>query len=110
MPRLIVELETDLYRMLQEAARINQLSLQEECVASKGVGDAHATWRPCSPSCAPVPGIRLPGPRPGPHIMHYRSWNTTSYRPELSRAAPSSARTVPADIRSSRRRSIRRAS
>ncbi|MBQ1558327.1 MAG: hypothetical protein IIZ69_09310 [Pseudomonas sp.] len=32
MPRLIVELETDLYRMLQEAARINQLSLQEECV------------------------------------------------------------------------------
>ena len=29
MPRLIVELETDLYRMLQEAARINQLSLQE---------------------------------------------------------------------------------
>lgn len=54
MPRLIVELETDLYRMLQEAARINQLSLQEECVASKGVGDAHATWRPCSPSCAPM--------------------------------------------------------
>lgn len=32
MPRLIVELETDLYRMLQEAARINQLSLQEACV------------------------------------------------------------------------------
>ena len=32
MPRQIVELETDLYRMLQEAARINQLSLQEECV------------------------------------------------------------------------------
>lgn len=32
MPRLIVELDTDLYRMLQEAARINQLSLQEECV------------------------------------------------------------------------------
>lgn len=32
MPRLIVELETDLYRMLQEAARINPLSLQEECV------------------------------------------------------------------------------
>lgn len=31
MPRLIVELDTDLYRMLQEAARINQLSLQEEC-------------------------------------------------------------------------------
>lgn len=36
MPRLIVELDTDLYRMLQEAARINQLSLQEACVASKG--------------------------------------------------------------------------
>ena len=54
MPRLIVELETDLYRMLPAAARINQLSLQEECVASKGVGDAHATWRPCSPSCAPM--------------------------------------------------------
>ena len=32
MPRLIVELDTNLYRMLQEAARINQLSLQEECV------------------------------------------------------------------------------
>ncbi|WP_343350712.1 hypothetical protein [Pseudomonas sediminis] len=32
MPRLIVELDTDLYRMLQEAARINQLSLQVECV------------------------------------------------------------------------------
>ncbi|MFV3385046.1 hypothetical protein ACNFCJ_06255 [Pseudomonas sp. NY15364] len=32
MPRLIVEFDTDLYRMLQEAARINQLSLQEECV------------------------------------------------------------------------------
>lgn len=32
MPRLIVELDTDLYRILQEAARINQLSLQEECV------------------------------------------------------------------------------
>lgn len=32
MPRLIVELDTYLYRMLQEAARINQLSLQEECV------------------------------------------------------------------------------
>lgn len=32
MPRLIVELDTNLYRMLQEAARINQLSLQEACV------------------------------------------------------------------------------
>ncbi|AVO54618.1 hypothetical protein [Ectopseudomonas mendocina] len=31
MPKLMLEIDTDLYRMLQEAARINQLSLQDEC-------------------------------------------------------------------------------
>jgi len=32
MPKLILEIDTDLYHMLQEAARINQLSLQDECM------------------------------------------------------------------------------
>ncbi len=32
MPKLIVELEMDLYRMLEEAARVNRLSLEEECL------------------------------------------------------------------------------
>ena len=32
MPKLILEIETDLYRMLQEAARTNQLSLEDECL------------------------------------------------------------------------------
>ena len=32
MPKLVLELETDLYRMLQEAARINQLSVENECL------------------------------------------------------------------------------
>ena len=31
MPKLILEIETDLYRMLQQAARTNQLSLEDEC-------------------------------------------------------------------------------
>lgn len=32
MPKLILEIDADLYHMLQEAARINQLSLQDECM------------------------------------------------------------------------------
>lgn len=32
MPKLILEIETDLYRTLQEAARTNQLSLEDECL------------------------------------------------------------------------------
>ena len=32
MPKLILEIETDLYRMLQQAARTNQLSLEDECM------------------------------------------------------------------------------
>lgn len=32
MPKLILEIETDLYRMLQQAARTNQLSLEDECL------------------------------------------------------------------------------
>lgn len=32
MPKLILEIETDLYRMLQQAARTNQLSLADECM------------------------------------------------------------------------------
>jgi len=32
MPKLILEIETDLYRMLQHAARTNQLSLEDECM------------------------------------------------------------------------------
>lgn len=32
MPKLVLELETDLYRMLQEAARLNQLSVENECL------------------------------------------------------------------------------
>ncbi|SFP12413.1 hypothetical protein SAMN05216177_101323 [Ectopseudomonas toyotomiensis] len=31
MPKLILEIEMDLYRMLQQAARTNQLSLEDEC-------------------------------------------------------------------------------
>ena len=32
MPKLILDIETDLYRTLQEAARTNQLSLEDECL------------------------------------------------------------------------------
>ncbi len=32
MPKLMLEIDTELYQMLQEAARINQLSLQDECM------------------------------------------------------------------------------
>lgn len=32
MPKLILEIETDLYRTLQQAARTNQLSLEDECL------------------------------------------------------------------------------
>ena len=32
MPKLILEIETDLYRMLQEAARTNRPSLEDECL------------------------------------------------------------------------------
>ena len=32
MPKLVLEIETDLYRMLQQAARTNQLSLEDECM------------------------------------------------------------------------------
>ncbi|WP_192983655.1 hypothetical protein [Pseudomonas sp. EggHat1] len=31
MPKLILEIETDLYRLLQQAALINRLSLEDEC-------------------------------------------------------------------------------
>ncbi|HEY1027587.1 MAG TPA: hypothetical protein VGE28_08150 [Pseudomonas sp.] len=31
MPKLILEINTDLYRTLQDAARTNHLSLQDEC-------------------------------------------------------------------------------
>lgn len=32
MPKLTLELELDLYRLLQEAARSNRLSVEEECL------------------------------------------------------------------------------
>lgn len=32
MPRLTLELDLELYRLLQQAARTNQLSLQDECM------------------------------------------------------------------------------
>lgn len=32
MPRLTLEIEANLYRMLQQAARGNQLSLEDECM------------------------------------------------------------------------------
>lgn len=32
MPRLILEIDGDLYRLLQQAARTNQLSLEDECL------------------------------------------------------------------------------
>ena len=32
MPKLIVDVDDELYLMLQEAARVNQLSLQDECL------------------------------------------------------------------------------
>lgn len=32
MPRLILELDVELYRLLQQAAHSNQLSLEEECL------------------------------------------------------------------------------
>jgi len=32
MPKVILEIETDLYRMLQQAARTNRLSLEDECL------------------------------------------------------------------------------
>ncbi|WP_417701265.1 hypothetical protein [Pseudomonas sp.] len=31
MPKLILEIEADLYRLLQQAARTNRLSLEDEC-------------------------------------------------------------------------------
>ncbi|MBZ9665302.1 hypothetical protein H3221_011125 [Pseudomonas sp. LMG 31766] len=31
MPKLILEIETDLHRLLQQAARTNRLSLEDEC-------------------------------------------------------------------------------
>ncbi|WP_061241767.1 hypothetical protein [Ectopseudomonas composti] len=32
MPKLILEIEPDLHRMLQQAARTNQMSLEDECM------------------------------------------------------------------------------
>lgn len=32
MPKLTLELDLELYRMLQQAARSNQLSLEDECM------------------------------------------------------------------------------
>lgn len=32
MPKLTLDLELDLYRLLQQAARTNQLSLEDECL------------------------------------------------------------------------------
>lgn len=32
MPKLILDIDVELHRMLQEAARINQLSLEDECL------------------------------------------------------------------------------
>ncbi|MGG2397527.1 hypothetical protein ACJRW5_11370 [Pseudomonas sp. SH1-B] len=32
MPKLILDVEAELYDMLQQAARTNQLSLQDECL------------------------------------------------------------------------------
>jgi len=32
MPKLILDLNVDLYRLLQQAARVNQVSLEEECL------------------------------------------------------------------------------
>ncbi len=32
MPKLILEIDVDLYRLLQQAARTNQLSLEDECL------------------------------------------------------------------------------
>lgn len=32
MPKLVLDLNTELYRMLQDAARINQISFEDECM------------------------------------------------------------------------------
>jgi hypothetical protein len=32
MPKLILEIDVDLYRLLQQAARTNRLSLEDECL------------------------------------------------------------------------------
>ncbi|MFA7822204.1 hypothetical protein [Aeromonas dhakensis] len=32
MPKLILEIEPELHRMLQQAARTNQMSLEDECM------------------------------------------------------------------------------
>ena len=38
MPKLTLDLELDLYRLLQQAARTNQLSLEEECLRRLDAG------------------------------------------------------------------------
>lgn len=38
MPKLTLELEADLYRMLQQAARPHQLSLEDECLRRLDAG------------------------------------------------------------------------
>ena len=55
MPRLILELDVELYRLLQQAAHSNQLSLEEECCAGwKEQQGARSTCMPCWLICAPM--------------------------------------------------------
>ena len=55
MARVILEIDTQLYRMLKSSAETNQLSLEEECCRRSGGRRAPFTLfaGACWPNCAP---------------------------------------------------------
>ena len=44
MPKLTLELDLQLYRLLVQAARINNLTLEEECLRRLEGGVRRASW------------------------------------------------------------------
>ncbi|MFT0630931.1 hypothetical protein ACMFY5_02195, partial [Pseudomonas sihuiensis] len=63
MPRLTLEINTELYRMLQQAARTNHMSIEDECLRRRGGGaprsrDKEAQQPPQRPPEAPPRAAR----------------------------------------------------
>lgn len=44
MTRVVLEIDTQLYRMLQESAKTNQLSLEEECCRRLAGGERRSRY------------------------------------------------------------------
>ncbi len=53
MARVVLEIDTQLYRMLLAAAETSQISLEEECCRGLAASAVLNICRPCWPNCAP---------------------------------------------------------